>query len=225
MSSSYCTQCGASLVAGTAFCSNCGAITGNAPPSQVPATVPSARPTATYGATPSGGYAPSPTAGYGAPAAARAYSASPAIPRPAGFWIRFVAVIIDYICIQIISLPVGLIIGIFIGFIGAASHSDTSALQALSGFLGFGVGTLAAWLYEAWFTSSTKQATLGKLALGLKVIGEDGQRISFARATGRHFAQYISALIMCIGYIMAAFTDRKRALHDIMAGTYVVYKD
>lgn len=212
MTTSYCTQCGASLVAGAPFCSNCGAVTGNAPTQPVPATV----------AAP--GYrAPS---GYGAAAApARAYAPVRGVPRPAGFWIRFVAAIIDYIVIQIIVLPVAFVIGLVIGFAGAASHSNTDALQAVSGLLGFFVGLFGGWIYEAWMTSSAKQATVGKLALGLQVIGEDGERISFARATGRFFAKYISALILAIGYIMAGFTDRKRALHDMMAGTYVVYKN
>ena len=223
MSSSYCTQCGASLVAGTAFCSNCGAITGNAPPSQVPATVPAARPTATYSPTPGGGYAPSPTAGYGAPAVARAYSASPAIPRPAGFWIRFVAWLIDYILCQIVLFPVGVVIGVV--FAGIASSSRNEALAPLGSLMSFVISLGATWFYEAWMTSSAKQATLGKMALGLQVIDEGSQRISFARATGRYFAKIISAIILCFGYFMAGWTDRKRALHDIMAGTYVVYKD
>src|SRR5579859_5753744 len=223
MSSSYCTQCGASLVAGTAFCSNCGALTGNAAPSQVPATVPSARPTASYAPTPGGGYAPAPTAGYDAPAAVRAYSAAPAVPRPAGFWIRFVAAIIDYICIQVVVFPVSFIFGLVVGLIGG--RDSAGALQMVAGFGGVFIGLLFPFVYEAWMTSSSKQATLGKLALGIKVIGEDGQGISFARATGRHFAKYISAIILCMGYIMAGFTDRKRALHDMMAGTYVVFKD
>ena len=60
------------------------------------------------------------------------------------------------------------------------------------------------------------------MAVGLRVVDEQGQRISFARATGRFFAKFISALILMIGYLMVAFTDRKRGLHDIMAGTLVV---
>jgi len=59
------------------------------------------------------------------------------------------------------------------------------------------------------------------MALSMKVTDLQGNRISFARATGRHFAKYISAMILLIGYIMAGFTERKQALHDMITGTLV----
>jgi uncharacterized RDD family membrane protein YckC len=77
------------------------------------------------------------------------------------------------------------------------------------------------WLYEALLTSSSWQATVGKKILGLKVTDEVGNRISFGRASGRYFAKILSSMLLFIGYIMAAFTDRKRALHDMLAGTVV----
>jgi uncharacterized RDD family membrane protein YckC len=70
--------------------------------------------------------------------------------------------------------------------------------------------------------SSEWQATVGKRAMSIVVTGVDGSRISFARATGRHFAKYISACILGIGFIMAAFTARKQALHDLIAETLVI---
>src|SRR5947199_10802714 len=82
--------------------------------------------------------------------------------------------------------------------------------------------TLVSWLYEAGMLSSSYQATLGKMALGLKVIDLEGRRISFARATGRHFAKVLSAIMLLIGFIMAGFTERKQALHDMIAGTLVI---
>lgn len=78
------------------------------------------------------------------------------------------------------------------------------------------------WLYEALLTSSTWQATVGKRAFNLKVTDEGGNRISFERATGRFFAKFISNFTVGIGYIMAAFTARKQALHDMIAGTLVM---
>jgi uncharacterized RDD family membrane protein YckC len=60
------------------------------------------------------------------------------------------------------------------------------------------------------------------MALGLKVTDESGQQLSFARATGRHFAKYLSGLPLFAGYIIAAFTERKQALHDLIVNTYVV---
>jgi hypothetical protein len=79
------------------------------------------------------------------------------------------------------------------------------------------------WFYFAIMESSESQATLGKKILGLKVTDEFGQRMSFGRATGRYFSKFISSLILGIGYLMAAFTDRKQALHDKIASTLVVY--
>jgi uncharacterized RDD family membrane protein YckC len=72
--------------------------------------------------------------------------------------------------------------------------------------------------------SSEWQATVGKRAMSLVVTGVNGNRISFARATGRHFAKYVSAFILFIGFIMAAFTAKKQALHDMMAETLVIQK-
>jgi uncharacterized RDD family membrane protein YckC len=81
---------------------------------------------------------------------------------------------------------------------------------------------LGVWLYEALMTSSSKQGTLGKMAFGMKVTDMSGARISFGRSTGRFFAKILSGMILNIGYIMAGFTDRKQALHDMIAGTLVV---
>ena len=80
----------------------------------------------------------------------------------------------------------------------------------------------AGWLYEASLESSSRQATLGKMALGLKVTDEYGNRISFARASARFFSKILSRMLLMVGYIMAGFTARKQALHDMLAGTLVV---
>jgi uncharacterized RDD family membrane protein YckC len=80
------------------------------------------------------------------------------------------------------------------------------------------------WLYYALMESSSRQATLGKLAIGIVVTDLGGNRISFGRATGRYFGKILSGMIMCIGYIMAGFTERKQALHDIMASCLVVLR-
>ena len=77
------------------------------------------------------------------------------------------------------------------------------------------------WLYFAIMESSAKQGTLGKMAVGLVVTDKRGKRLTFGRATGRYFAKWISGKILIIGYIMAAFTEKKQALHDIIAGTMV----
>ena len=78
------------------------------------------------------------------------------------------------------------------------------------------------WLYEALLTASSWQGTIGKRVLRLKVTDEAGNRISFGRSTGRFFAKILSYATLWIGFIMVAFTDKKRGLHDILAGTVVV---
>jgi uncharacterized RDD family membrane protein YckC len=78
------------------------------------------------------------------------------------------------------------------------------------------------WLYFALMESSERGATVGKMAMGLRVVTNDGQRLSFPNATGRYFAKIVSAVILCIGFIMIAFTDRKRGLHDMIASTLVI---
>lgn len=124
----------------------------------------------------------------------------------AGFWKRFVAAIIDG-CILMI---VGLIIGGFISFVEGA------------GALGNITGIIIGWLYFALMESSSKQGTLGKMALGIKVTDLSGNAISFGKATGRHFSKIISTIILLVGYIMVAFTAKKQGLHDMIAGCLVV---
>lgn len=95
-------------------------------------------------------------------------------------------------------------------------------LYFIIGYYGYTVSWLGGWLYFALMESSEKQATLGKMALGLTVTDLSGQRITFGRATGRYFGKFVSSMILCIGYLMAAFTERCQALHDMMAGTLVL---
>lgn len=78
------------------------------------------------------------------------------------------------------------------------------------------------WQYYALQESGVAQGTLGKKIVGLKVTDMKGKRISFGRATGRHFAKIISSITLMIGYMMAGFTEKKQALHDMIADTLVV---
>ena len=80
------------------------------------------------------------------------------------------------------------------------------------------------WLYFTLFESSSLQATPGKMALGIIVTDLSGNRISFARANGRYWGKTLTGLTLGIGWIMAGFTRKKQALHDILAGTLVVKK-
>ena len=153
----------------------------------------------------------------------------------AGFWLRLVAYLIDGLIVS-----VG-IFGLFIpiaALTGAAAHLnnleniprnggqlDPAVIAALiSVVITFaGVALLITWLYHAYFESSSWQATPGKRVLSLYVTDLNGQPISFLHATGRHFSKIITGLIpLGLGYIMAGFTERRQALHDMIAGTLVL---
>ena len=123
----------------------------------------------------------------------------------ASFARRTLAFILDY-----------LIVAFLIGMI--------SAFRPGWGELGPLYALVFVWLYKAGMESSALQASLGKLALGIKVTALDGERIGFARASGRFFAQLLSSIPLYIGYLMAGFTRRRQALHDLIAGTLVVRK-
>ncbi len=138
-----------------------------------------------------------------------------------GFWIRFLAVIIDGLLIEIVALPGSLLIGGVIGVAGMAGRMPHLGVGLVNVIVSMVFGAVASWLYEAGMESSVKQATLGKMVVGVKVTDLEGKRISFARATGRHFAKIVSGMILFVGYIMAGFTERKQALHDMIAGTLV----
>jgi Predicted membrane protein/domain len=84
------------------------------------------------------------------------------------------------------------------------------------------LGIVIGWLYFAVCESSAWQGTLGKLALGIRVTDMQGNRISFPRALGRYAAKLLSGIILCIGYLMVAWTQRKQGLHDMVCGTLVL---
>ncbi|KPH60678.1 RDD family protein [Novosphingobium aerophilum] len=137
-----------------------------------------------------------------------------------GFWWRVLAYFIDYF---IVNIGIG-ILGMFTGFgIGSIMSGGANADMAagLSMLLGAGLGLVCSWLYFAVLESSPWQATVGKLAVGVIVTDMHGNRISFLRATGRYFGKILSGLLLAIGFIMVAFTERKQGLHDVLASTLV----
>jgi uncharacterized RDD family membrane protein YckC len=139
----------------------------------------------------------------------------------AGFWKRFAALFIDTIVSIFIGGVVGLAAALLIGFGAEAEDgADLDGIRVTANLFGL----VAGWIYFAAMESSSKQGTLGKMALGIKVTDLDGNRISFGRASGRYFAKFISGFILLIGYFMAAFTKKKQALHDKIAGCLVVNK-
>lgn len=151
----------------------------------------------------------------------------------AGFWYRLVAYLIDHSLVSIISTLVfiGLIVlglaGGGVMILGLGGNEELMKKGFIAGLFVMLLTTLGAfivvgWLYYALMESSRYRGTVGKIAMGLAVTDLNDQPVSFMRASGRYFGRIVSALIFCIGYIMAGFTKRKQALHDKIAGCYVV---
>ena len=166
---------------------------------------------------------------------ATAIAATPA-EKPleyAGFWRRWVAYIIDQL---ILAIPKWILCAVWgIQFLGVFDFSN-----CCSGDFEFDMNKLGAlilsaiWLgmlmylieliYYALFESSRKQATPGKMALGIIVTDSQHQRITFGRSLGRNLGKIVSSLILNIGYIIAGLSAKKQALHDMMADCLVVMR-
>jgi uncharacterized RDD family membrane protein YckC len=200
----FCSKCGAALAENASFCGTCGQ------------PLPSAQP-----------------------------GSAPAVPVPqsvvagrqafyAGFWLRFVSYIIDNL---VLGIPVVILVVVLLaafGLTGALGQihpgEPPEAMFALFGigflFCVIFVALVGGWLYYAMMESSPKQATLGKMALGLYVTDMEGRRVSFGRASGRFFSKIITNLIpLAIGWMLAGFTAKKQALHDMIAGCLVLRKE
>jgi len=134
----------------------------------------------------------------------------------AGFWIRFGALAIDAIILGIANSLLFVPLGILI----PASEDNSFLFLSFMPLLILVQYAIPA-VYDTWFVGKYG-ATPGKMACNLKVVVEDGSQITYMRAFGRHFAKWISSMILAIGFIMAAFDDEKRTLHDRICETRVV---
>lgn len=136
----------------------------------------------------------------------------------AGFWKRVAASFIDAFAI---GIPVGIVMAIVAAAFGAMFGRVDSPFDPVE-MIGSYLLSAAAF---GWFHSNASmRATPGKLAIGIKVVRPDGETISFLRGFARYWAYILSSLIMGIGLLMAAFTERKQALHDLLCDTLVVDK-
>jgi uncharacterized RDD family membrane protein YckC len=142
----------------------------------------------------------------------------------AGFWFRAVAYLLD-------TATVSFVLGATVlGPILRDNHVGPSVQDAWKFYTGDSPQAtalllliqLVSWLYFAAFESSPWQATPGKKVLGLRVTDLEGKRLSFIRASGRYFAKIISWLLLGLGFVLAGFTEKKQALHDMLAGCLVL---
>ncbi len=176
------------------------------------------------------------------------HAAAPPPPRPpseaglyAGLMLRGAAFLIDAIVVNaLVGLPVSLAIpaldidpaqdqwiweyGLQQPFMALM---DAGVIRSPEGFLALVLALLTVafvWLYFALFESSSLQGTPGKLVVGLKVTTRGGRRVSFVRATLRHFGKILSVLPLFFGYLLIALTPKKQGLHDMIAGCLVVHR-
>lgn len=153
----------------------------------------------------------------------------------AGFWLRFVAVIIDSIilgAVQFIAImPVLGIMGIGMAddIQNIYSSDPAEAMSVLGPIMAMAGITQVVFLaiqtlYFSFMESSPYQVSIGKMVLGIKVTDINGNKLDFTKALVRNLCRIISSMILFIGYLMAAFTEKKQALHDMIANTLVVKK-
>ncbi len=128
----------------------------------------------------------------------------------AGFWIRVAAYLVDAIILGVVNIVLSFI---FSG--GYNPFAPNSALTLVSLVINA--------CYFCGMEASERQATLGKMIVGVKVGDMNGNRISVGQAVGRYFAKILSGLIICIGFMMVGWDAKKQGLHDKLASTYVFY--
>lgn len=129
-----------------------------------------------------------------------------------GFWLRLIASVLDGIALSVILMLWGIVLVILELIIPAAIVNSVG--EICTGLIMF--------LYLPLWESSRTQGSIGKQVLGMKVIDEHGERLSFWRALARFASKFLSYTIIFIGFIMIAFVDKKRGLHDLITNTYVV---
>ena len=128
----------------------------------------------------------------------------------AGFWIRFAAYFIDAVILFIVQFALT-----FLFADESSLFQPNLGVQLFSLVLGI--------VYFCGMESSSRQATLGKMGVGIKVGNANGQRITFVNALGRYLGKILSTLTLLIGFMMAGWDSKKQALHDKLASTYVFY--
>jgi len=148
----------------------------------------------------------------------------PAIQNYAGFWIRFVAKFIDYAALGLVQWAIMAALSAIImpNLLQSSDPSQITGVFALIGISALISLTMQVFYYT--FFLGRWGATVGKMACRLKVVTPEGGKITYMRAFGRFFAEWISGIILYVGYIMAGFDDEKRALHDRICSTRVVKK-
>jgi uncharacterized RDD family membrane protein YckC len=150
-------------------------------------------------------------------------AATPEPPEYAGFWLRVWAGTID-VCIEVMgSLLFSVLVYYSILLFADKSFGLTHATAAyVSGIAAIAFLSVGAWLYSAFSESSDHRATLGKRIVGLQVVTASGDRLTFGQATVRHFMKFLSLFTATVGFMMAGWTKRRQALHDMPSDSVVI---
>ncbi|MDH3453805.1 MAG: zinc-ribbon domain-containing protein [Desulfuromonadales bacterium] len=147
----------------------------------------------------------------------KAENQAPQHQAKAGFWIRAIAYILDFLLLGFVQLVLSLLIDQVIGLLGIASEGDPAVNMVIWLF-----GASLSIGYAVFFTGYCGQ-TPGKMALRIKVIRTDGRPVGYGRAVLREVpGKFISSVLLGIGYLMVAFDSQKQGLHDKIADTYVI---
>ncbi len=190
----FCTKCGGTINSGAAFCSHCGNPVAVSQTASIPVSAPK-----------------NPVSQTAAPG------------NYAGFWMRFLAFLIDATLIGICTFIVQSFLQGFFNMNN--SYSDYPSMGYYGSFFDNNwLSIIVWWLYFTLMESSSRQGTLGKHMVGLVVTDMNGNRITFAKANARFWSKFISSFTLGIGFIMAGLTDKKQALHDIIASTLVLHR-
>lgn len=144
----------------------------------------------------------------------------------ATFGQRFASFLIDTILLVLLQWFAGAMLGHLIGQSMADDYANgyvtLEEIEQKATAWAWIIGISVSWLYFSLFESSEKQATPGKMAVGLMVTDLSGDRLGFGHATGRHFSRIISGIPLCIGYLAPLWTQKKQAFHDIISGCLVI---
>lgn len=146
---------------------------------------------------------------------------SMAAVRYGGFWMRTLALILDSLIVGVVIAPISLLIMFAAGGLNFSNPDNPPNIGVV--LLLYPLMLAVVLVYQVWFLTK-KGATPGKMAVGLKVVTVDGQNLTVGRAVGRYFAYLLGPFTLYIGYIIAAFDPEKRALHDHICNTRVIYK-
>jgi len=143
-------------------------------------------------------------------------------PEYAGFWLRVWAGAIDVMLEALAALLLTVIVGYAVKLVDSRSGVSPITGSYLTGIAFIAVLTIGGWLYSAFSESSKWRATIGKRIIGLQVVNASGGQLTFGQASVRHFMKFLSLFTAAVGFMMAGWTKRRQALHDMPADCVVI---